>query len=78
MPASNACDARQTVSVVNTKINIYNLVGNIDEIIRKVKANIHCAANPTEACPARRKKVDDLRRTPSSKMVGSVSEVMKK
>ena len=66
------------MSVMNTKINIHNLVGNIDEIVRKVTANIHCAANPAEACPAQRKKVGDLRRAPPAKMVGEVTEAMKK
>lgn len=66
------------MQVMTTKINIYNLVGNIDEIVRKVTADIHLAANPAEICPAQRKKVEDLRCTPPAKMVGEISEAMKK
>lgn len=57
---------------MNTKINVYNIVGNIDEIIRKVTADIHLTANPAEACPAPQKKVEDLSRTPAKK-VGDVA-----
>ena len=66
------------MSVMNKKINVYNLVGNIDEIIRKVTSNIHLAANPAEACPSQQKKVEDLELKSPAKTVGKATEVMKK
>lgn len=78
LPAGNTDEAQEAMSVMNTKINIYNLVGNIDEIVRKVTADIHLAANPAEACPAQRKKVEDLTPKPPAKIMGKVAEVMKK
>jgi alkyl hydroperoxide reductase subunit AhpC len=66
------------MAVMNTKITVHNLEGNIDEIIRKVTANIHLAANPAEACPAQQEKVEDLSRSPPATMVGKVAEASKK
>ena len=62
----------------NNDMNFYNLGRNIEEILRKVIANKHLAKNPAEACPAQWKKVGDLTLKPSAKLVGKVSEAMKK
>ena len=62
----------------NSEMNFYNLGRNIEEILRKVIANKHLAKNPSEACPAQWKKVGDLTLKPSARMVGKVSEAMKK
>ena len=64
--------------IMNSEVNYYNLGRNVDEILRKITANKHLAANPTEACPAQWKKAGDLTLKPSAKMVGKVSEAMKK
>ena len=64
--------------VMNAEVNFYNLGRSIDEILRKVTANIHLAANPVEACPAQWKKIGDITLKPSAKMVGKVAEAMKK
>jgi peroxiredoxin (alkyl hydroperoxide reductase subunit C) len=64
--------------VTNTEVNFYNLGRSVDEILRKVTANIHLAANPVEACPAQWKKIGDITLKPSARMVGKVAEAMKK
>jgi len=63
--------------VLNSEVNFYNLGRNIEEILRKVNANIHLAANPVEACPAQWKKEGDKTLKPSAKMVGKVYEALK-
>jgi NADH-dependent peroxiredoxin subunit C len=63
--------------LLNSEMNFYNLGRNIDEILRKVNANIHLAANPVEACPAQWKKEGDKTLKPSAKMVGKVYEALK-
>jgi alkyl hydroperoxide reductase subunit AhpC len=64
--------------IMNSEVNFYNLGRNVEEILRKIIANKHLAANPTEACPAQWKKVGDITLKPSAKMVGKVSEAVKK
>ena len=61
----------------NSEVNFYNLGRNVEEILRKVNANIHLAANPVEACPAQWKKEGDKTLKPSAKMVGKVYEALK-
>jgi alkyl hydroperoxide reductase subunit AhpC len=63
--------------LLNSEMNFYNLGRNVEEILRKVKANIHLAANPVEACPAQWKKEGDKTLKPSAKMVGKVYEALK-
>lgn len=63
--------------LLNSEMNFYNLGRNVEEILRKVNANIHLAANPVEACPAQWKKEGDKTLKPSAKMVGKVSEALK-
>ena len=65
-------------TIMNSEVNFYNLGRNVEEILRKVIANKHLAANPVEACPAQWKKVGDITLKPSAKMVGKVSEAVKK
>lgn len=63
--------------LLNSEVNFYNLGRNIDEILRKVTANVHLAANQAEACPAQWHKVGDKTLKPSAKMVGKVYEALK-
>jgi peroxiredoxin (alkyl hydroperoxide reductase subunit C) len=65
-------------TLLNSEVNFYNLGRNIEEILRKVNANVHLAASPAEACPAQWRKEGDKTLTPSAKMVGKVDEAMKK
>jgi len=37
--------------LLNSEMNFYNLGRNIDELMRKFKANIYMAKKPTEVCP---------------------------
>ncbi len=63
--------------LLNSEMNFYNLGRNVEEILRKVNANIHLAANPVEACPAQWKQEGDKTLKPSAKMVGKVYEALK-
>jgi len=63
--------------LLNSEMNFYNLGRNVEDILRKVNANIHLAANPVEACPAQWKKEGDKTLKPSAKMVGKVYEALK-
>src|SRR3989304_1937118 len=63
--------------LLNTEVNFYNLGRNIDELLRKISANIHLAANPAEVCPAQWKQEGDTTLKPSAGLVGKVFEAMK-
>ena len=64
--------------VLNSEVNFYNLGRNIDELMRRFKANLYLARKTTEACPSKWK--DDGDKTlvnPGAKMVGKVFEALK-
>ena len=63
--------------LLNAEVNFYNLGRNIEELLRKVNANVHLAGNPAEACPAQWNKEGDKTLKPSAKMVGNVFEALK-
>ncbi len=63
--------------LLNAEVNFYNLGRSVDELLRKIKANIHLAQNPAEACPAQWKQEGDKTLKPSAKMVGKVADAMK-
>ncbi|MGE5173461.1 MAG: peroxiredoxin, partial [Betaproteobacteria bacterium] len=46
-------------TLLNAEVNFYNLGRNVEELLRKFRANIHLAANPAEVCPAQWKKEGD-------------------
>jgi len=60
--------------LLNSEVNYYNMGRNIDELIRKFKANIHLLKHTAEGCPAKWKEEGDKTLTPSPKMVGKVYE----
>lgn len=62
--------------IMNSETNYYNLGRNVDEIIRKVRANIYLAAHGSEACPAQWRKEGDKTLEPSAKIVGKVFYVL--
>jgi NADH-dependent peroxiredoxin subunit C len=62
--------------LLNSEVNYYNLGRNIDEILRKLRANLHMAENVGEACPASWNKEGDKTLSPSAGMVGKVFEAM--
>ena len=39
--------------LVSATVNFYNVGRNMEELVRVMEANVHCAANPEEACPAK-------------------------
>jgi peroxiredoxin (alkyl hydroperoxide reductase subunit C) len=63
--------------LLNAEVNYYNLGRNIDELLRKLKANIHLTKKPNEACPAKWQDKDDKTLKPSAKLVGRVYEALK-
>lgn len=65
-------------TLLNSEVNFYNLGRNVEEILRKLRANLHMAENVGEACPATWKKEGDKTLNPSAKMVGKVFEAMQK
>jgi peroxiredoxin (alkyl hydroperoxide reductase subunit C) len=60
--------------LVNSEVNFYNLGRNIDELMRKLKANLYLSKNTAEVCPAKWRKAGDRTLTPSAKLVGRVHE----
>jgi alkyl hydroperoxide reductase subunit AhpC len=63
--------------LLNSEVNFYNLGRNVEEILRKIRANVHLAISPAEACPAQWKKEGDKTLKPSAKIVGKIFEELK-
>ena len=63
-------------TLLNAEINYYNLGRNVDELLRKLRANVHLAASPAEACPAQWKQEGDKTLKPSAKIVSKIFEEM--
>jgi len=59
-----------------SEVNFYNVGRNIDELMRKFKANLYLSKKPTEVCPAKWKDDGDATLTPSARMVGKVHEAL--
>ena len=63
-------------ALLNSEVNFYNLGRNVDELLRKLKANIYLSRHGDEACPAQWREEGDKTLTPSPKMVGKVYEAL--
>lgn len=63
--------------LLNSEINFYNMGRNIDELMRKFKANLHLSKHTRQGCPAKWKEKGDKTLTPSAKLVGRVHEALK-
>jgi len=63
-------------TVLNSEINFYNLGRNVDELLRKLKANKYLAAHGDEACPAQWREEGNKTLKPGPKMVGKVFEAL--
>jgi NADH-dependent peroxiredoxin subunit C len=61
--------------LVASEINFNDVGRNADELVRKVKANIHIALHPDEACPAKWEHGEKTLK-PSAKLVGKVYEAL--
>jgi len=64
--------------LLNAEVNFYNLGRNIDELMRKFKANLYMARKTTEVCPSKWKDEGDATLTPSAQMVGRVHEALQR
>ncbi len=60
-----------------SEVNFLNVGRNVDELMRKFKANIYVSKKPAEACPSTWKDEGDVTLSPSARMVGKVSEALK-
>lgn len=60
-------------TLVSSEINFNNVGRNMEELLRKFKAFVHCRKNPSEVCPAKWKPGAKTLR-PSEKLVGKVYE----
>jgi peroxiredoxin (alkyl hydroperoxide reductase subunit C) len=63
-------------TLLNSEVNYYNMGRNIDELMRKFKANMYLARKTNEACPSKWKDEGDKTLAPSAKMVGKVHEAL--
>lgn len=61
----------------NSEVNFYNLGRNIEELLRKVTANIYLGEHGDEACPVRWQGAGDKTLKPSAGLVGKVFEALK-
>jgi alkyl hydroperoxide reductase subunit AhpC len=64
--------------LMNAEINYYNLGRNIDELLRKVRANKYLGEHGDEACPVHWQQEGDKTLKPSASMVGHVYEALEK
>ena len=65
-------------TLMNSEVNFLNLGRNIDETMRKFKANIYLGKKPNEGCPSKWKDDGDTTLTPGPEMVGRVHEALQK
>jgi len=63
--------------LLNSEVNFYNLGRNIDELMRRFKANMYMARKTTHACPSKWKDEGDKTLVnPGAAMVGKVHEAL--
>ena len=63
-------------TLMNSEVNFYNMGRNIDELMRKFKANLYLSRKTDEGCPSKWKDDGDKTLKPSAKMVGKVHEAL--
>ena len=63
-------------TLMNAEVNFLNMGRNVDELLRKFKANVYLAKKTDEGCPAKWKDEGDVTLTPSARMVGKVHEAL--
>jgi NADH-dependent peroxiredoxin subunit C len=64
-------------TLLNSEVNFFNLGRNIDELMRKFKANVYMGKKTNEACPSKwRDDGDKTLVNPGAKMVGKVHEAL--
>ncbi len=62
--------------LLGSEVNYYNTGRNIEELLRKFKANLYLSKHQREACPAKWKEEGDKTLEPSAKLVGKVHEAL--
>ena len=65
-----------TGTLTASEVNFYNVGRNVEELMRKFKANLYLSKKPTEVCPAKWKDEGDKTLTPGARMVGKVHEAL--
>jgi NADH-dependent peroxiredoxin subunit C len=60
--------------LTNSEVNFYNLGRNIDELMRKFKANVYMSRKKTEVCPSKWKGEGHKTLVPPEALVGAVRE----
>ena len=63
-------------TLFNSEINFYNMGRNIDELMRKFKANLYLSRKKDEGCPSKWKDDGDATLRPGPEMVGRVHEAL--
>jgi peroxiredoxin (alkyl hydroperoxide reductase subunit C) len=64
-------------TLLNSEVNFFNLGRNIDELMRKFKANVYVAKKTNEVCPSKWKDEGDKTLVnPGAAMVGKVHEAL--
>jgi len=63
-------------TLYNSEVNFFNMGRNIDELMRKFKANIYLAKKKDEGCPSKWKDEGDKTLRPGPEMVGKVHEAL--
>ena len=63
-------------TIFNSEVNFYNMGRNIDELMRKFKANLYLSRKANEGCPSKWKDDGDATLTPGPDMVGRVHEAL--
>jgi peroxiredoxin (alkyl hydroperoxide reductase subunit C) len=63
--------------LMNSEINVLNIGRNMDELLRRLKANVYLKDAPGEVCPAEWKQEGDKTLKPGPEMVGKVHEALR-
>ncbi len=63
-------------TLMNSEVNFFNMGRNIDELMRKFKANLYLGKKANEGCPSKWKDEGDATLTPGPEMVGRVHEAL--
>ena len=63
-------------TLFNSEVNFYNMGRNIDELMRKFKANIYLSRKQDEGCPSKWKDDGDKTLRPGPELVGKVHEAL--
>lgn len=64
-------------TLLNSEVNFYNMGRNIDELMRKFKANVYLGKKTNEVCPSKWKDEGDKTLVnPGAQMVGKVHEAL--